>query len=186
MIINAITTVDGWKWRWLYGIFIHSTTFTSTYTLVSWRRRHNDGNIFIFFPHPVDDRIKDLFLLRSPWPVIGIVVAYLFFVNGKGQNWMKDRKPFELNSIINVYNVVQVFLNLYLGTGVSGFFFPVDVWAPFYFRCFERSCLLSFGRKTWIFFASQHHGMITQLLAWKFFIIRTCTIWLKSWICWTR
>lgn len=45
-----------------------------------------------------------------------------------------------------------------------------------YFRCFERSCLLCFGRKTWIFFAFQHHGMITQLLAWKFFIIRTCTI----------
>jgi hypothetical protein len=50
--------------------------------------------------------------------VLGIIAAYLYFVNGKGQQWMRDRKPFELNGIINVYNVVQVFLNLYLGIGV--------------------------------------------------------------------
>jgi GNS1/SUR4 family len=65
-----------------------------------------------------DERVKDLFLLKSPWPVVGILAAYLYFVNGRGQNWMKDRKPFELNSIINVYNIVQIFLNLYMGVGV--------------------------------------------------------------------
>lgn len=32
---------------------------------------------------------------------------------------MKDRKPFEINSIITVYNIAQVFLNLYTGVGVS-------------------------------------------------------------------
>lgn len=63
--------------------------------------------------------MKDLFLLKSPWPVLAILAAYLYFVNGAGQNWMKDRKPFELNSIINVYNIAQVFLNLYIGVGVS-------------------------------------------------------------------
>lgn len=51
--------------------------------------------------------------------MIGIVATYLYFVNGKGQDWMKDRKPFQLNSIINVFNVVQIFINLYMGFGVS-------------------------------------------------------------------
>lgn len=69
-----------------------------------------------------DDRVKDLFLLKSLWPVLGILVTYLYFVNGKGQSWMKDRKPFELNSIINFYNAAQVFLNLYMGLGVSDSF----------------------------------------------------------------
>jgi GNS1/SUR4 family len=67
---------------------------------------------------PADERVKDLFLMQSPWPVLGILAVYLYFVNGRGQNWMKDRKPFELNSIINVYNIAQIFLNLYLGFGV--------------------------------------------------------------------
>lgn len=66
-----------------------------------------------------DNRVSDLFMLRSPWPVVAILVAYLYFVNGKGQSWMKDRKPFELNTVINVYNLLQVICNLYIGLGVS-------------------------------------------------------------------
>lgn len=66
-----------------------------------------------------DERVKELFLLKSPWPVLVILTAYLYFVTGVGQNWMKDRKPFEINSIITVYNIAQVFLNLYTGIGVS-------------------------------------------------------------------
>lgn len=69
-----------------------------------------------------DNRVKELFLLKSPWPVIGILAVYLYFVTGKGQKWMKDRKAFELSSIINVYNIVQVFLNLYMGIGVRWLF----------------------------------------------------------------
>lgn len=65
-----------------------------------------------------DERLKGLFLVQSPWPVLAIVIAYLYFVRGNGQNWMKDRKALELNSIINVYNITQVFFNLYMGVGV--------------------------------------------------------------------
>jgi GNS1/SUR4 family len=70
------------------------------------------------FNFNADERVKDLFLVQSPWPVVAILTAYLWFVNGKGQRWMKERKPYELNSIINVYNIAQVFLNLYMGVGV--------------------------------------------------------------------
>lgn len=65
-----------------------------------------------------DNRLKDLFLLQSPWPVLGIIAAYLYFVTGTGQRWMKDRQAFELNSIINFYNIAQIGLNLYMGLGV--------------------------------------------------------------------
>lgn len=67
----------------------------------------------------LDNRVNNLFMLRSPWPVAAIIVAYLYFVNGKGQSWMKDRKPFELNTVINVYNFLQIISNLYIGFGVS-------------------------------------------------------------------
>lgn len=75
--------------------------------------------LFLITFSSTDSRLKDLFLVQSPWPMIGIVATYLFFVNGRGQDWMKDRKPFQLNSIINVYNVAQIFMNLYMGIGVS-------------------------------------------------------------------
>jgi hypothetical protein len=65
-----------------------------------------------------DERVKNLFLIKSPWPVLAIIAAYLFFVTGRGQKWMQQRKAFELNSIINIYNIAQIFLNLYLGFGV--------------------------------------------------------------------
>lgn len=78
--------------------------------------------IFEFYNHHfndnLDSRIKGLFLLESPAPVLLIIIAYLYFVLGIGQKWMKQRKAFELNGIINVYNITQVLLCLYIGIGV--------------------------------------------------------------------
>lgn len=50
----------------------------------------------------------------TPWSIIAIIAAYLFFVNDFGRNLMKDRKPFELKTIINIYNIIQIFANAYL------------------------------------------------------------------------
>lgn len=58
----------------------------------------------------VDPRL-DNFLMRTPWTIFSIVAIYLYFVNNFGKQWMKNREPFELKTIINVYNLVQVFLN---------------------------------------------------------------------------
>lgn len=44
-------------------------------------------------------------------PVLLSVTLYLWFVNGRGQKWMEDRKPFDLSRIIQVYNLVQVVAN---------------------------------------------------------------------------
>jgi hypothetical protein len=51
--------------------------------------------------------------------VLSILAAYLYFVTGFGQRLMKDRKAYELKSIINAYNIVQIIVNFYLGMGVD-------------------------------------------------------------------
>lgn len=57
--------------------------------------------------------------MASPWPITCIVGGYIFFVTGFGQRLMKDRKAYDLTTIINIYNIIQVFLNLFMGLGVS-------------------------------------------------------------------
>jgi hypothetical protein len=57
--------------------------------------------------------------MRTPWTVISIVTIYLYFVNGFGKRWMKNREPFDLTKIINVYNLVQVALNFTMIVVVS-------------------------------------------------------------------
>ncbi|CRL05709.1 CLUMA_CG018739, isoform B [Clunio marinus] len=68
-----------------------------------------------YFHEYEDNRVKGLFLLQSPLPITAILAVYLYFVNGKGQMWMKDRKAFKLNTILYAYNATQVLLNLYMG-----------------------------------------------------------------------
>lgn len=67
----------------------------------------------------IDPRTKDWFLSGSPLPIVAIIAAYLYFVNGNGQRWMKHRKPFELTKIINAYNIFQVVCNAYVCVTVS-------------------------------------------------------------------
>lgn len=57
--------------------------------------------------------------MESLWPVVTIVGGYIFFVTGFGQKLMKNRKAFDLTSIINIYNIIQIILNLFMGLGVS-------------------------------------------------------------------
>lgn len=65
-----------------------------------------------YFKKYSDHRVDHLPLIGSPLPVIGLVAAYLYFVYSLGPKFMADRKPFNLNSIINIYNLVQVITNL--------------------------------------------------------------------------
>jgi len=51
--------------------------------------------------------------------IVTIILGYLYFVFSFGPKFMKDRKPYELSSIITIYNAVQVATNLTLGLMVS-------------------------------------------------------------------
>jgi len=61
-----------------------------------------------------DPRVQHLPMMGGgPWPVISMVVAYLYFVKILGPSLMKDRKPYELKWIIRLYNLGMVMWNLW-------------------------------------------------------------------------
>ncbi|XP_050424450.1 elongation of very long chain fatty acids protein AAEL008004-like [Adelges cooleyi] len=61
-----------------------------------------------------DHRVKDLFLMGSAWPTLILLVAYLLFVLKLGPSYMKNRRAFNIDRIVMVYDVVQVFFSVYL------------------------------------------------------------------------
>ncbi|XP_015116883.1 elongation of very long chain fatty acids protein 7 [Diachasma alloeum] len=61
-----------------------------------------------------DPRTKDWFLITTPWPGLAILGFYLYFVFTLGPRLMANRKPFNLDRILHVYNVVQIFASAYL------------------------------------------------------------------------
>lgn len=67
-----------------------------------------------------DPRTEDLPLVGSPWPVAGIIVLYLCFVNKWGPKYMLNRKAYDLQNTMIVFNLVQIIGNLYIMIWVSG------------------------------------------------------------------
>ncbi|XP_065212269.1 very long chain fatty acid elongase 7-like [Planococcus citri] len=61
-----------------------------------------------------DERTNNFFLIRSPLPVLMILVCYVHFVTNLGPRWMKRRQPFNLKSIMIVYNIIQILINSFL------------------------------------------------------------------------
>lgn len=66
-----------------------------------------------FFDQNGDPRVAHFSLMRTPWPIISMCVAYLWFVKIIGPNLMKDRKAYELFSFIRLYNLGMVLWNGY-------------------------------------------------------------------------
>lgn len=71
------------------------------------------------FNFPVDPRTEHLPLTGSPFPIIGIVALYVMFVTDWGPKYMKSRPAYDLKEVIKVYNLIQIFTNLYIGICVS-------------------------------------------------------------------
>jgi GNS1/SUR4 family len=59
-----------------------------------------------------DPRVDNLPLIFSVFPVLLIIILYVFFVTNWGPKLMRDRKPFQLNSFIAIYNLFQIVANL--------------------------------------------------------------------------
>ncbi|XP_049865781.1 elongation of very long chain fatty acids protein 7-like isoform X2 [Pectinophora gossypiella] len=62
----------------------------------------------------IDPRTKTWFLVAKPYQGLALLGLYLMFVLKWGPEWMKDRKPFNLNKILIVYNAAQVAACMYL------------------------------------------------------------------------
>ncbi|XP_046615289.1 elongation of very long chain fatty acids protein 1-like isoform X1 [Neodiprion virginianus] len=61
-----------------------------------------------------DPRTQSWFLIGSPWPILGLMFCYIHFVLSLGPRLMKDRKPFNLDRVMQIYNVVQILVSAYL------------------------------------------------------------------------
>ena len=75
----------------------------------------------------VDKRVENWPLMHSPWTTLCISTLYLLFV-WLGPKWMKDREPFQMRSVLIIYNFGMVLLNLFIFREVGLLYnFPVPL-----------------------------------------------------------
>lgn len=74
-----------------------------------------------------DPRVKDFFFMSNPFYMLGTIILYLYFVLKWGPKFMENRKPFNLDKIMVVYNVIQIIACLYLVNQVNNKFFHLTV-----------------------------------------------------------
>lgn len=71
-------------------------------------------HLYDFIDTNGDGRTKHMFLMDRPLTIIAISAIYVFLVKYAGPKFMQDRKPFELNRLMVVYNFFQIFFNIWL------------------------------------------------------------------------
>lgn len=52
--------------------------------------------------------------MDSPWPVLFILFAYLYFVLKAGPKFMKNRNPMNIDRLVMVYDIVQVLCSFFV------------------------------------------------------------------------
>ncbi|KAB0795323.1 hypothetical protein PPYR_12162 [Photinus pyralis] len=68
----------------------------------------------IAFEDWADPRVENFLFMKSPFPVIAILVFYMYFVFKLGPKLMKNRRPFKINRILVIYNAIQIILCIWL------------------------------------------------------------------------
>ncbi|XP_030760378.1 elongation of very long chain fatty acids protein-like [Sitophilus oryzae] len=61
-----------------------------------------------------DPRVKDWFLMSSPFPTLFICLTYVYIVKRLGPKLMEDRKPYQLKKILIYYNLFQVIFSCWI------------------------------------------------------------------------
>ncbi|XP_043274331.1 elongation of very long chain fatty acids protein AAEL008004-like [Venturia canescens] len=70
---------------------------------------------YVYFNDEVSDpRTRDWFLMKAPWSILAFTASYIYFVQTLGPRWMANKKPYNLDRIMQIYNVVQIGLSAYL------------------------------------------------------------------------
>ena len=69
-----------------------------------------------------DKRVDGYFMMDSIWPTLAIVALYVYIVKIWGPNFMKDRKPYNINTFLIYYNAFQVIVSAYLFIQVCTYF----------------------------------------------------------------
>ena len=84
--------------------------------------------------------------MDTPWPSFILTVLYIYFVKYGGPQYMENRKPYELRSILLVYNFSMVALSAYC-------FFEVGNWVKEFILFIislqyrKDNCTLSFSQR---------------------------------------
>uniref|UniRef100_A0A182WWA5 Elongation of very long chain fatty acids protein n=1 Tax=Anopheles quadriannulatus TaxID=34691 RepID=A0A182WWA5_ANOQN len=123
-----------------------------------------------FFTEYKDPRIENYPLLGSPWPIVMIIILYLKFVNDWGRRLMKYQTPYDLTIVMNIYNLIQIFLNLYIGIvgGLNSYFDPDYSWSCETINQKDNPVRRKLIFITYLYFISK----IIDLLDTVFFILR--------------
>ncbi|XP_076354862.1 very long chain fatty acid elongase 7-like isoform X2 [Tachypleus tridentatus] len=112
-----------------------------------------------------DPRTSNWPLIGSPLPIISIIASYVYFVKVLGPAWMKNRKPFQIERIIILYNIIQVIL--------SAFFFLYFVnlgWYYLLLKIFEFTDTIFFVLRKKFSHISALHVVHHSSVAWAIWI----------------
>lgn len=61
-----------------------------------------------------DKRVDGWFMMDSFWPTLVLVAGYVYIVKIWGPRFMKDRKPYNIDTFLIYYNASQVILSAYI------------------------------------------------------------------------
>lgn len=67
-----------------------------------------------FFTELADKRTNSWFLMEDPFPTCIILAFWMYFVLIFGPTWMKDKQPFNLRTILIIYNFLQIIASVYV------------------------------------------------------------------------
>lgn len=127
------------------------------------------ANGYIYaFRELADPRVNDWFLMRSPIPSLAIIGLYLWFIFDIGPNFMKNRKPYNIEKLLVRYNAIQIIMCLYTvieGTRLGLMHYDWKC-APVETTSGDRE--IGVARVVWFYFMTK----IFDLLDTVFFILR--------------
>ena len=59
-------------------------------------------------------RVDDWFLMSSVWPNVGLCALYYYIIRIWGPKFMKDREPYNIQTLITAYNLFQTLFSLWI------------------------------------------------------------------------
>lgn len=105
----------------------------------------------------------------GPGPLLMIIVTYLYFSISAGPRYMRDKKPYQLRHLMILYNLVQIFLSIYLVYEglMSGWLYDYD------YRCqpvdySNNPLALRMARTVHVYYLCK----LVELLDTVFFVLR--------------
>ncbi|XP_025997236.2 elongation of very long chain fatty acids protein 7 [Solenopsis invicta] len=71
-------------------------------------------NISYYWTKKLDPRVANQPFVASFYQIPLIIFAYLYFVLEWGPKFMKNRSPYNLKTFMQLYNIIQIFMNTWL------------------------------------------------------------------------